>query len=92
MKYTLIVDPSVQEEINGPFYIPGPVKVGLAECLAELESNPHLGVLTDPVFGLCKVHQQEYGSILWRCLFFFDRYDESGIIYVKKWIVESEGR
>ena len=91
MRYELLVDIAVKAEILGPFYLPGPVRVGLSECLEELRQNPHVGVLNDPIFGMTKIHEQEYGSILWRVFLFFERDDEAQIVYVKQWRVESGG-
>jgi hypothetical protein len=86
MRYELLFDLGVREQLEGPYDLPRPVQIGVADCLEELRENPHVGVQEDPVYGLTKRHEQEYGGILWRVVLFFERDDATQIVFVSRFI------
>ncbi len=90
MRYFLLIDPAVEEEIDSFHDLPQPVREGLRACLDDLEQNPHVDVTQLPVLGLCRVYKQDYGGIRWKILVFLDRDDDVGMVYVKQWTVITE--
>ncbi len=90
MRYVLLVDPQVQEEIDGPSHLPEPVKAFFTQNLDDLQDNPHVGLTNVPVFGLFHTCEIEYGGMRWKFMVFLDRDDQAGILYVKQWVVITE--